>query len=388
MKLLSVTLILTLSVSLRYQVHACTGHEDHHHLRQERHLDDDVDFEFPPCGAEESKPEQRLEESKVMSHWKTRHANRDLGETNYVIPVHFHVLRDDDGKKGDVTDGMLYAYMQHVNEAFSSTPFSFLMSSVERIDNTELYKCTFSNGREAKTAHNVPGTNNLNVYLCDIQNGSGGWSYQPYLAGTNQDGVVIESNYRKYFVPSKGYIRRTVLPHEVGHWLGLYHTFQDECDSTYSKNDAWNNTQFSYYNGDGVSDTAAHTKGSKNCIRRWNTCPDDVEGVDPGNDPLDNLMSYAPERCQHNFTPGQQERMVAMYEHYRYDPDAPDPQLPTPPSNTYCDIDKCKGILNRLFGMTHRVHNISGSCRWKCVTQERAERWMKRGTHVCGRCSE
>jgi predicted Zn-dependent protease len=318
-----------------------------------------------------------------MAHWKTRHVNRDLGETNYRIGVHFHVIRDGNGN-GDVTDGMLYAYTQHLNEAYSSAPFTFLMSSVERIDNTAWHKCTFSNNREAKAAHNVPGANNLNVYFCDIQNGSGGWSYMPYLAGTDYDGVTMESNYQKHGF-REGYIRRTVLPHEVGHWLGLYHTFQDECDSTYSNNGSWN-SEFSYYNGDGVTDTPAHTKGSRDCSRRQNTCPNDVEGVDPGEDPLDNLMSYAADRCQHNFSPGQKERMVAMYEFYRYDPDAPEPQLPTPPANTYCDIDKCKGIFQRLFGMTHRVHNISGSCRSQCVTQERAERWMKRGTHACGLC--
>ena len=53
----------------------------------------------------------------------------------------------------------------------------------------------------------------------DIQNGSGGWAYMPYNAGDDQyDGVVIESNYDKLGFP-KGYVRKTVLPHEVGHWL-------------------------------------------------------------------------------------------------------------------------------------------------------------------------
>jgi len=36
------------------------------------------------------------------------------------------------------------------------------------------------------------------------------------------------------------------------------------------------------------------------------------------NDPLDNIMSYAADDCAVNFTPGQVERMVAMYEYYRH----------------------------------------------------------------------
>ena len=79
--------------------------------------------------------------------------------------------------------------------------------------------------------------------------------------------------------------------------------------------------------------------------------------------------------------------MVAMYEFYRFDPDAPAPELPTPPPKTYCDEDKCTGMVARFLGMTHRVRTVKdGRCRSRCVRQKTAERLMKRGSHVCGRC--
>lgn len=101
--------------------------------------------------------------------------------------------------------------------------------------------------------------------------------------------------------------------------MGLFHTFQDECDAVYT-NENWWPAEYQYYNGDGVLDTAAHKKSSGNCNVVADTCPNNVAGVDPGKDPTDNLMSYAYDSCRQIFTPGQIERMIAMYEHFRYDP--------------------------------------------------------------------
>lgn len=43
------------------------------------------------------------------------------------------------------------------------------------------------------------------------------------------------------------------------------------------------------------------------------TCPNQ-----PGNDPIDNFMSYSPDKCQNRFTPGQLERTYIQFdEHYR-----------------------------------------------------------------------
>lgn len=51
-------------------------------------------------------------------------------------------------------------------------------------------------------------------------------------------------------------------------------------------------------------------------------------------DPTDNFMSYAYDNCRNRFTDGQFERMLAMFELYRYDPNVvvsgPPPVAPPP----------------------------------------------------------
>lgn len=179
MKVLSFALFLAQADLLTFRAFACRGHHQHHHAdshhRDLLEEDNDADFDFLPCGMGATSDEQRLEESKAMSSWKAKHANRNLGETDITIPVYFHVIRDDQGN-GDVPDGMVYAYLQSLNDEFAGTAFSFRMISINRINNSEWHACTFSNNREAKTVHNVPGKQNMNVYFCDIQNGSGGWA--------------------------------------------------------------------------------------------------------------------------------------------------------------------------------------------------------------------
>lgn len=60
--------------------------------------------------------------------------------------------------------------------------------------------------------------------------------------------------------------------HEVGHWIGLLHTFQGGCED-----------------GDGISDTWAEEKPSRACEPR-DSCPDK-----PGMDNINNYMNYSPE---------------------------------------------------------------------------------------------
>ncbi|OAA73263.1 Peptidase M43, pregnancy-associated plasma-A [Cordyceps fumosorosea ARSEF 2679] len=84
------------------------------------------------------------------------------------------------------------------------------------------------------------------------------------------------------------FIRPTTLPghsferynegkmavHEVGHWLGLYHTFQGGCTGK----------------GDFMPDTPAQAYETFGCNVTQDTCPDQ-----PGLDPIHNYMGYSDE---------------------------------------------------------------------------------------------
>ena len=86
-------------------------------------------------------------------------------------------------------------------------------------------------------------------------------------------------------------------PHEVGHWLGLFHTFQNGCTAP----------------GDRVDDTPYQADGSNIffCRESDDTCRQ------PGRDPVHNFMSYGDDPCMDRFSEGQGYRMLLSWLAYR-----------------------------------------------------------------------
>ncbi len=115
-------------------------------------------------------------------------------------------------------------------------------------------------------------------------------SLAPYL-----DGVVIHSQYFGRDA-SNVYLGRTTT-HEVGHWLGLFHTFQGACQGATANTCA--------AQGDRVCDTPQALEANFGCPT-LNSCTDS-----PVDDPdlIENYMDYSDGRCQDMFTAGQKTRM-------------------------------------------------------------------------------
>ena len=165
---------------------------------------------------------------------------------------------------------------------------------------------------QMKTALREGGARALNFYILDLSTLLGWATFPDEYAGNPQmDGVIVlnESLPGGSAVP---YDLGDTGTHEVGHWLGLFHTFEGGCAAP----------------GDFVEDTPYEAEpyfGPCNPPGAPNTCPS------PGLDPVENFMDYSDDACMDEFTPGQVDRLHDATAAFRNGPpSAPDRAVSTP----------------------------------------------------------
>jgi hypothetical protein len=229
---------------------------------------------------------------------------KDATVGSITVPVAFHVITS--GGQGAPKPSQLDAQIRVMNASYSgatskgaaATAFRFVTASVDYTDNATWYTVGYQSQaeRRMKTALRVGGAGTLNVYLANIGGGLLGWATFPdaYNRAPEMDGIVILTESLPGG-PLEHYSEGDTLVHEAGHWLGLFHTFQNQCST----------------NNDYVADTPPEKSPAFECQVGRDTCPA------PGLDPIRNFMDYSWDGCMNEFTPGQAQRMSDAWAAFR-----------------------------------------------------------------------
>lgn len=229
-----------------------------------------------------------------------------------TIKVYAHVIQDN-ATVGAMTDLEIAGQIDALNDAYAGafngntgktdTKISFVLAATTRTVNAAWYPVQYDGANETavKTALRQGGKRDLNLYFADLIDEDGlpgllGWATFPdeYSLRPAMDGVLVLNE----SVPGGSeapYNLGATAIHEVGHWLGLFHTFQGGCGA----------------NGDFVADTPAEAGPQFDCPVGEDTCP--AAGVDP----IHNFMDYTDDDCMYEFTPGQVTRVDEMTAQYR-----------------------------------------------------------------------
>lgn len=216
------------------------------------------------------------------------------------VPVYFHVINNGATlAQGNVPESQLNDQIAVLNAAYAGTPFVYTLAGIDRTTNADWY--TMSPGstaeKQAKKALHKGGAESLNLYTANPGGGLLGWATFPssYAAQPKMDGVVVLYT----SLPggsAEPYDEGDTATHEVGHWQGLYHTFQGSCTAQ----------------NDSVADTPAERSAAYGCPVNRDSCPGKA-----GMDPTTNFMDYVDDSCMFEFTPDQTTRMDQMHQQYR-----------------------------------------------------------------------
>jgi hypothetical protein len=273
------------------------------------------------CGARDSASAQALRRPRFPSRFlKTR------DHPVISIPMAFHIITDR-RTRGSISSSVIDRQVALLNAVFGPN-ISFHIHKMETVVNDQWFRSgafniSPSSANEMTRALALRPDSVLNVYTnaCGEMDLLGEASFPWFdTKGHYQDGVVVHFE----TLPGmgmRGFDEGKTLAHEVGHYLGLYHTFHDgTCETCACDSPEHNGCA----TGDEVDDTPpqkyCHQQGCGRCQNglACEDCPDPCDTCpDPDVDQVANFMGYNPDPCMTLFTPGQFDRMFRSVQRFR-----------------------------------------------------------------------
>ena len=233
-------------------------------------------------------------EGNVLASWSPEDYTTLQELTSSASVYYLFDTGEGDTDVGNIPENVLVSAIDRLNNNMQFSQLSFSIYKINRVHNNDwaIGMDMGSQTYESVPALSIEPTEILNIFSIigyGHNLGLGGVGIFPWYLNT-WDSVYYRATVKSFYYTDQALeeSRSHVFDHEVGHSLGLLHTFNYGCGSS--------------QHGDYVDDTPIHAGANWGCADGTDSCPDDA-----GLDPVDNLMNYvySTECPMSPFTPGQ-----------------------------------------------------------------------------------